>query len=340
MRLHKTLNGIKDEKTPLWFMRQAGRYLPEYRQLRSSEPDFISYCLNSPKAAEATLQPIDRFDLDAAIIFSDILMIPWAMNAGVNFVTGEGPKLTALDKPEDIDALPSHDLLEKLEPVAEALRLTRLRLDDEKSLIGFCGAPWTVATYMIEGGSSRDFKKSRQWLWQNPEAMGNLLNRIADESVNLLEMKAKAGADVLMVFDSWASAVPSHFQDCIVTKPMRRITDGLKARGINCPIIGFPKAIGEHIIPYAENAGINGIGLDHGVNMRWIDANLPKNIAVQGNLDPVSVIAGGKEMFTAADAIMEACSSRPHIFNLGHGFNPETPPENVAALVAHIRGKE
>ena len=137
----------------------SGRYLPEYRQLRSSEPDFISYCLNSPKAAEATLQPIDRFNLDAAIIFSDILMIPWAMNAGVHFVTGEGPRLTALDKPEDIDALPSHDLLEKLEPVAEALRLTRLRLDDEKSLIGFCGAPWTVATYMIEGCSSRDFKK-------------------------------------------------------------------------------------------------------------------------------------------------------------------------------------
>ena len=338
MRLQKTLNGIKDEKTPMWFMRQAGRYLPEYRALRSSELDFISYCLNSPKAAEATLQPIDRFDLDAAIIFSDILMIPWAMGAGVHFVTGEGPKLTPLQQPQDIDDLKSHDLLEKLEPVAEALRLTRSELADEKSLIGFCGAPWTVATYMIEGGSSRDFKKSRQWLWQDPEAIDNLLNRIADESINLLEMKAKAGADVLMVFDSWASAVPSQFQDQIVTHPMRRITDGLKARGIEAPVIGFPKAIGENIISYAENAGINGIGLDHGVDMRWIDANLPKNLAVQGNLDPVSVIVGGKEMFKAADTIMDACSTRPHIFNLGHGFNPDTPPENVAALVDHIRG--
>ena len=340
MRLQKTLSGIKDEKTPIWFMRQAGRYLPEYRALRSSEPDFISYCLNSPKAAEATLQPMDRFDLDAAIIFSDILMIPWAMGTGVHFVTGEGPKLTPLQKPQDIDDLKSHDLLEKLEPVAEALRLTRSGLADEKSLIGFCGAPWTVATYMIEGGSSRDFKKSRQWLWQDPDAMDHLLNRIADESINLLEMKVKAGADVLMVFDSWASAVPSQFQDRIVTGPMRRITDGLKARGINAPVIGFPKAIGENIIAYAENAGINGIGLDHGVDMRWIDANLPKNLAVQGNLDPVSVIAGGKEMFKAADAIMEACSTRPHIFNLGHGFNPDTPPEHVAALTHHIRGME
>ena len=340
MRLHKTLNGQKDKKTPMWFMRQAGRYLPEYRALRASEPDFISYCLNSPKAAEATLQPIERFDLDAAIIFSDILMIPWAMNAGVHFVTGEGPKLTPLEKPSDIDHLPSHDLLEKLEPVAEALRLTRAGLAKEKSLIGFCGAPWTVATYMIEGGSSRDFKKSRQWLWQDPDAMVHLLNRIADESVNLLEMKAKAGADVLMVFDSWASAVPSYFQDKIVTQPMRRISDGLKARSVNCPIIGFPKAIGEHIIAYAETSGVQGIGLDHGVDMHWIDANLPKYMAVQGNLDPVSVIAGGKEMLRAADKIMDACSTRPHIFNLGHGFNPETPPENVVELANYIRGLE
>ena len=340
MRLQKTLSGQKDSKTPIWFMRQAGRYLPEYRVLRASEPDFISYCLNSEKAAEATLQPIDRFDLDAAIIFSDILMIPWAMGAGVHFVTGEGPKLTALNNAGDIDALKSDDMLEKLEPVSEALRLTRNGLDDRKSLIGFCGAPWTVATYMIEGGSSRDFKKSRAWLWQDTDAMEHLLNRLADESIRLLEMKAKAGADVLMVFDSWASAVPAHFQDRFVTKPMRRITDGLKSLGVNTPIIGFPKGIGENIIAYAENAGIQGLGLDHGVNMHWIDINIPKNIAVQGNLDPVSVITGGKEMFAAADNIMDACSSRPHIFNLGHGFNPETPPENVAALAAHIRESE
>ncbi|MCE2516370.1 MAG: uroporphyrinogen decarboxylase [Alphaproteobacteria bacterium] len=337
MRLHKTLSGQKDEKTPIWFMRQAGRYLPEYRELRASTPDFISYCLDSPKAAEATLQPIARYDLDAAIIFSDILMIPWAMGAGVHFVTGEGPKLTALETPQAIDALSSDDLEDKLSPVAKALRLTRASLAPEKSLIGFCGAPWTVATYMLEGGSSRDFGSSRRWLWRDPEAMDHLLDRLVDDSIRLLTMKAKSGADVLMVFDSWASAVPAHFQDRMVTRPMRKISDGLKKAGVNAPLIGFPKGIGENIINYAADAGVNGVGLDHGVDMAWVDANLPKTMAVQGNLDPISVIAGGKEMLAAADRILAACSTRPHIFNLGHGFNPDTPPEHVGQLVDYLR---
>lgn len=339
MRLHKTLSGQKDNKTPMWFMRQAGRYLPEYRELRASTSDFISYCLDSEKAAEATLQPIERFDLDAAIIFSDILMIPWAMGAGVHFVTGEGPKLTALEKPSDIDHLSSDDLEEKLAPVGEALKITRSNLAPEKSLIGFCGAPWTVATYMLEGGSSRDFGLSRRLLWGDPDAMEHLLDRITQESIRLLTMKAKSGADVLMVFDSWASAVPNHFQERFVTKPMRKISDGLKKAGIDAPIIGFPKGIGENTIEYAHGAGVNGIGLDHGVDMKWADANLPKNLAVQGNLDPIAVIAGGGEMLAAADHIMDACSTRPHIFNLGHGFNPDTPPQHVAQLVQHIRAK-
>ncbi len=338
MRLQKTLSGQKDNKTPIWFMRQAGRYLPEYRELRASTPDFISYCLDSPKASMATLQPITRFDLDAAIIFSDILMIPWAMNAGVYFITGEGPKLTPLQSPTDIDFLKSDDLEEKLKPVAEALKLTRAGLDPSKSLIGFCGAPWTVATYMLEGGSSRDFSISRRWLWRDPLAMEHLLNRLVDESIRLLVMKANAGADVLMVFDSWASAVPSHFQERMVITPMRKITDGLKKAGVTVPVIGFPKGIGEKIINYAHNAGVNGIGLDHGVDIAWADQNLPKNLAIQGNLDPISVIAGGNEMLKSADHIMDIFSTRPHIFNLGHGFNPDTPPDHVAQLVKHIRG--
>ena len=337
MRLHQTLSGQKDVKTPIWFMRQAGRYLPEYRALRASEPDFISYCLNSEKAAEATLQPIERYDLDAAIIFSDILMIPWAIGAGVHFVTGEGPKLTPLSSPYDIDQLSADGLEEKLAPVGKALALTRQGLDDEKSLIGFCGAPWTVATYMIEGGSSKDFGKSRRWLWADPDGFEHLIDRIVADSIRLLTMKAKAGADTLMVFDSWASAVPAQMRERFVTKPMRKITDGLKANGITAPVIGFPKGVGEFVISYAENAGINGLGLDHGVDMVWADRNLPKNLAVQGNLDPVSVIAGGNEMLKAADVILDACSTRPHIFNLGHGFNPDTPPEHVATLVQHIR---
>ncbi len=339
MHLHHTLSGQKDAKTPIWFMRQAGRYLPEYRALRASEPDFISYCLNSKKAAEATLQPIQRYDLDAAIIFSDILMIPWAMGAGVHFVTGEGPKLTALNSPYDIDALSSEDLEEKLAPVGRALELTRQGLDQEKSLIGFCGAPWTVATYMIEGGSSKDFGKSRRWLWSDPDGVEHLINRLVDDSIRLLTMKAKHGADVLMVFDSWASAVPSALRDRFVTTPMRKITNGLKNNGVTTPVIGFPKGVGDYVIPYAEQAGIDGLGLDHGVDMTWADQNLPKGLAVQGNLDPIAVIAGGKDMLSAADAILDACATRPHIFNLGHGFNPDTPPEHVATLVKHIRSR-
>lgn len=337
MSLLKTLSGQKDDKTPIWFMRQAGRYLPEYRKLRASTPDFISYCLDSQKAAEATLQPIKRYDLDAAIIFSDILMIPWAMEAGVHFVEGEGPKLTPLETPAAIDNLKSDDLEIKLEPVAEALRLVRTGLSPEKSLIGFCGAPWTVATYMIEGGSSRDFNRSKYWLWQDPSAFDHLLERLVAESIRLLTMIAEARADVLMVFDSWAGAVPSHFQERVVIKPMKQISDGLKKAGITAPIIGFPKGIGAGLIDYAHGAKVDGIGLDHHVDLKWADANLPKNLAVQGNLDPLAVVAGGAEMFRAVDHILEVLAERPHIFNLGHGLTPQTPPEHVAELVQYIR---
>ena len=337
MRLHRTLSGLKDATTPIWFMRQAGRYLPEYRDLRASEPDFISYCLNSKKSSEATLQPMKRYDLDAAIIFSDILMIPWAIGAGVRFIEGEGPKLNALGAPYDIDQLPCDGLEQKLSPVAESLRLVRQNLGSDKSLIGFCGAPWTVATYMIEGGSCKDFAKSRQWLWKDLDGFEHLLNRLVEDSIRLLTMKAESGADTLMVFDSWAGAVPWPLRDRFVTKPMRRITEGLKKNGVKAPIIGFPKGVGEFILDYAEGAGINGVSLDHGVDMLWADRNLPKNLAVQGNLDPAAVVAGGAEMLKATDKILDACATRPHIFNLGHGFHPTTPPEHVTDLVNHVR---
>jgi uroporphyrinogen decarboxylase len=337
MRLHHTLSGKKDKKTPIWFMRQAGRYLPEYNDLRKSEPDFISYCLNSEKATKATLQPIQRFDLDAAIIFSDILMIPWAINIGVRFVAGEGPKLTPLRSPHDINTFSSDDLEKKLAPVGKAIEMTRKSLDAEKSLIGFCGAPWTVATYMIEGGTSKGFERSRHWLWKDPERFEYLIDRLVSDSIRLLTMQVKSGADVLMVFDSWASAVPSEMRERFITTPMRKITDGLKNNGVTVPVIGFPKGVGEYIIPYTENSGISGLGLDHGVDISWADRNLPKSIAVQGNLDPFAVVAGGREMLKAADHILDVCASRPHIFNLGHGLNPDTPPEHVATLVQHIR---
>ena len=337
MRLDKTLEGHKDRETPIWFMRQAGRYLPEYRELRSSEPDFIKYCLNSEKAAAATLQPLERFELDAAIIFSDILMIPWALGANVRFVEGEGPRLDPLARPGKVSEMESSGLLEDLSPVFEALKIVRRRLDGDRNLIGFCGAPWTVATYMLEGGGSRDFETSRRWLWSDREGMESLLGRLADESVAYLAAKAAAGADTLMIFDSWAGAVPSDCLKSAVIGPTRRILDGLRKQGVEAPVIGFPKGIGEGVIAYAEQTGIQAIGLDHGIDPFWADANLPKGLAVQGNLDPASLMVGGSAMLSSADRILEAFSGRPHIFNLGHGIGQHTPPEHVAALVDHVR---
>ena len=337
MKLDETLKGRKDADTPIWLMRQAGRYLPEYRELRASEPDFIQYCLNSEKAAAATLQPVDRYGLDAAIIFSDILMIPWAMGAGVRFVENEGPKLDPLESAGDIGRMDSSGLLDDLAPVFKAVGITRGKLSAARNLIGFCGAPWTVATYMIEGGGSRDFEKSRNWLWSDPEGMAALMDRLVEESVVYLEAKAAAGADTLMIFDSWAGSVPSDFLDRMVIDPTRRIVEGLRGRGVAAPVIGFPKGIGEGVVAYAAGTGIQAVGLDHGVDPRWADGNLPKGFAVQGNLDPAALMEGGANMLAAADRILDAFSTRPHIFNLGHGIGQHTPPEHVERLVSHVR---
>ena len=336
MRLDQTLSGKKDKKTPIWLMRQAGRYLPEYRDLRATEPDFISYCLNSVKAAEATMQPIKRFDMDAAIIFSDILMVPWAMGVDVRFIEGEGPKLKALSN-LNLNNLKKTTLNKDITAVFEAIKLTRSKLAADKNLIGFCGAPWTVATYMIEGGSSRDFERSRSLLWNETDKLVALLDRLVLESVDYLTAQAKAGADVLMIFDSWASAVPSYFIDSVVINPTHSIIEGLRAQGITSPVIGFPKGIGENIITYTEKSGVSAIGLDHSIDPHWAHANLPKNVALQGNLDPMALIEGGKQMLAATDKILDAFASRPHIFNLGHGINQHTPISHVETLINHIR---
>ena len=337
MRLDKTLEGRKDKDTPIWLMRQAGRYLPEYRELRASEPDFIKFCLDRGKAAAATMQPIERYGFDAAIVFSDILMIPWALGAGVRFVDGEGPRLDPLEAPGDIEGMDSSGLLRDLEPVFETLAEVRGKLDDGRNLIGFCGAPWTVATYMLEGGGSRDFDSSRRRLWTDPGGMESLLGRLADESVAYLEAKAAAGADTLMVFDSWAGAVPSDFLQTVVVEPTRRIVDGLRKRGVDAPVIGFPRGIGGGIADYAAGSGVQAVGLDQGIDPFWADANLPAGMAVQGNLDPASLMEGGRAMLSSADRILEAFANRPHIFNLGHGIGQHTPPEHVATLVDHVR---
>jgi len=334
-----TLSGRQSEKSPIWLMRQAGRYLAEYRTVRASEPDFISFCLNPKKAVEVTLHPIDRFGFDAAIIFSDILMVPWALDRNVRFVTGEGPKLDPMVTGGEITESMIASMAPRLTPVATAIRNCRAALTADKALIGFAGAPWTIITYLLEGGSSRDFATARRWMWENDVRFDRLLDLVSLATADFLSLQAKAGADALMLFDSWASAVPSHLRKKVVINPVKRITGILRDRGIETPLIGFPKGIGAGLIEYCNETELQCVGIDHGVDMRWAATTLPSHLTLQGNLDPLSLIAGGDSMACAIDEILDATSGRPHIFNLGHGITPETPIEHVHDLLARVRGQ-
>ena len=335
-----TLSGQNSAPPPIWLMRQAGRYLEDYRAVRASEPDFISFCLNPDKAVEVTLQPIDKFGFDAAIIFSDILMVPWALDRNVRFVTGEGPKLDPMQQGTEITEAGVASMASRLGPVGEAISKCRAALDDDKALIGFAGAPWTIITYLLEGGSSRDFAIARRWMWENEARFDHLLGLISDATVEFLDLQARAGADVLMLFDSWASAVPSHLRKKVVIDPVNHIVGALRSRGHRQPVIGFPKGIGEGLVAYCNETDIDAVGLDHGVDMRWAAASLPDHLVLQGNLDPMSLIAGGESMHRAIDDILEAMATRRHIFNLGHGITPETPVAHVHDLLSRVRGTD
>ena len=333
------LNGKTLDKPPAWIMRQAGRYLPEYRRVRKSVDNFIDFCLSPEKACEVTLQPIRRYDFDASIIFSDILLVPHAMGREVKFIPGTGP---FLEKLTDISQLnqPSHEnFLNFLEPVAQAVKLTRLNLPKKTALIGFSGAPWTLMTYMLEGGSSRDFYLSRQFLWSKPAQSEKLLRILCEYIVCFLSLQAEAGANVLMLFDSWAGAVPSARRKSVIIDMHNQIIADLRAKNIQLPIISFPKGLSEGLITYCDQVDIQAVGLDHYTDRHWAACNLRKDIVLQGNLDPLALVAGGDQMKAEIDDILECFSTRRHIFNLGHGIVPQTPPENVNALLAQLRGR-
>ena len=335
-RFLDTLSGTINTPPPVWLMRQAGRYMSEYRALRASETDFISFCLNSTKASEVTMQPIKRFGFDAAIIFSDILLVPWALNRNVRFVPGTGPLLEPLQAVSDIDVALLDQMPDRLASVGQAIQMTRAHLPEETALIGFAGAPWTIITYMLEGQSSRDFPTSRRWLWENNRNFDALLELVIEATVRFLELQARAGADALMLFDSWASAVPAHARDHVVSDPVAQIIDQLARRGIRKPVIGFPKGIGEGLVRYCELSGVRAVGIDHGTDIRWATQHLPEDIVLQGNLDPMTLIDAGKKMQDSIAEILDVCSGRPHIFNLGHGITPETPVEHVDRLLEMI----
>jgi uroporphyrinogen decarboxylase len=322
---------------PIWMMRQAGRYLPEYRLVREKAGSFWTMCMTPDLAREVTLQPIRRFDFDAAIIFSDILVIPFALGQEVRFEDGIGPRLppltaaTELTRDEDLWA-------KRLAPVYQALSAVRAELAPEKALIGFAGAPWTLAAYMLEGQGSPDQRAARLMGYRAPAAFAELLNRLADAVAWHLVRQLEAGADVVQIFDSWAGGLPlDSFAEWVV-KPTTRIVDAVRAKHPKARIIGFPRATTQAGYEAYLATGVDAIGIDTATSMRWAAKTLGGQVAVQGNLDPIALIAGGTALDAGIDRILADTEGTPFIFNLGHGVLPETPLEHVAQLVARVRG--
>jgi len=335
------LSGMKPERVPFWFMRQAGRYLPEYRELRARKNGFMDMAMDPVSACEITMQPIRRFGMDAAIIFSDILVIPYALGQSLDFVPGEGPKLDALKEAKDIARLGFRDFKSKLSPVYEALSLTRAALKGEgfhhTALIGFAGAPWTVATYMIEGGGSKDFAKVKTWAYSDPDSFSQLIELLSEATAAYLCRQAQAGAEVLQIFDSWAGVLDSSQYKRWVIEPTRKIIQQVRSEYPHIPIIGFPKGSGQNYITYAQETGITAIGLDAQVPTGWAARSLQPLMPVQGNLDPFCLRAGGDALTLTAEQILNDFSGAPFIFNLGHGVNKETPIEHVEKLAQIVK---
>jgi uroporphyrinogen decarboxylase len=339
-RLLRTLRGEAVWPPPVWLMRQAGRYLPEYRAVRAGVKDFVALCTTPALAAEVTLQPIRRYGFDAAILFSDILMLPWALGHGLEFKEGEGPVLPKLRDEAAVAALDPSRVAARVAPIMETVRLVRSGLAAEgfadTTLIGFAGAPFTVACYMVEGGGSKDFAAVRGMAYAQPALFQRLMDVLTEASIEYLSAQVVAGAEVLMLFDSWAGVLsPSLFRmHCVA--PTARIVSALKARHPGVPVIGFPRLAGVMTRDYAAT-GVDGVGVDTGSDIAAVAAMLPAQMAVQGNLDPLAVVAGGSAMASEAAAILVAMRGRPFIFNLGHGIVPQTPPEHVAALLELVR---
>jgi uroporphyrinogen decarboxylase len=336
--LLRALGGEPLDVPPIWLMRQAGRYLPEYLALRAKAPDFLSFCLTPELAAEATLQPIRRFGFDAAIVFSDILVVPHALGQRVAFREGEGPVLDALRDDRDVRKLELGCVAERTAPVRETLRQVRAVLPPDVALIGFAGAPWTVATYMVEGGTSRDFVRTKRWAFADPTSFAGLLDCLVSATTSYLFGQVEAGADAVQLFDSWAGVLPESEFRRLVIEPTARIVRAVKARHPTVPIIGFPRGAGVLYEAYAGDTGVDAVSVDSTVPRAWAREHLQARHAVQGNLDPVLLLAGGSVMATAARAIVATLRDGPFVFNLGHGILPETPPETVAALVEVVRG--
>jgi uroporphyrinogen decarboxylase len=334
--LYQTLKGKRHEKPPIWLMRQAGRYLPEYRALRQSKGGFLELVNDSAAAAEVTLQPIKRFGFDGAILFSDILMIPNALGQKLWFEEGEGPRLA----PKLVDhALSALEVApQRLDPVYETVRQVKAALAPETTFLGFAGSPWTVATYMVAGQGSKEQAETRRMAYRDPQAFSLIIDAIASQTVEYLSRQIDAGVDVVQLFDSWSGSLsPAQFERWVI-EPTHWIVAQLKMRHPETPIIGFPKGAGGKLLAYARETGVDAVGLDETVDPHWANASLPAEMPVQGNLDPLALIAGGEALSRAVERIIKAFPERPHIFNLGHGILPDTPIAHVEELLAIVRG--
>lgn len=331
-----TLRGQRADSVPLWLMRQAGRYLPEYRALRAEKGGFLDLCYDAGAAAEVTVQPIRRFGFDGAILFSDILIVPHAMGQKLEFLAGEGPRLSPTLLETSLDAL--EGVPERLDAIYGTVARVRALLAPQTTLLGFAGSPWTVATYMIAGEGSRDQHDARALAYRDPARMQAILDAVGDLTVEYLSGQAKAGAEAVQLFDSWAGSLAPDEFDRWVVAPNARIVDRLRSLHPDLPIIGFPKGAGEKLPRYAEETGVDALGVDETIDPEWAARNLPAAMPLQGNLDPLLLLAGGNALEDRVDTILRAFAGRPHVFNLGHGIDRRTPIAHVERLVEKVRG--
>jgi len=336
-KLLRVLRGETLSPPPVWLMRQAGRYLPEYRETRAKAANFLDFCFSPDLAVEATLQPLRRYGFDAAILFSDILVIPHGLGQRVWFEEGVGPCLEPIETPADTARLSADRLHERLAPVYETLRRLNAELPPETALIGFAGAPWTVATYIIEGGSSRDFARAKAWAYRRPGEFQRLIDLLTAATADYLMAQVEAGAEVLQLFDSWAGVWPESAFRRWCLEPAKKIREHLGRAAPGVPMIQFPRGAGALYATCAAEGGFEGLSLDTTVPLNWAREALQGQAALQGNLDPLVLVAGGEILQSETERILAALGKGPFVFNLGHGIVPETPPEHVAALVRQIR---
>lgn len=334
----RALSGDSLTRPPFWLMRQAGRYLPEYRQVRSVAKNFLQFCYTPDLAVEVTLQPLRRYGFDAAILFSDILVIPDALGQKVEFREGEGPVLEPVRSVADLAHLSAESVLDHLQPVFETVSRLSREIPEETALIGFAGAPWTVATYMVEGKGSKDYATARTWAYRDPEGFGQLIDLLVDATSAYLIRQIEHGAEVVQLFDTWAGVLSESQFRRWVMEPTAEIVRRLKQAHPEVPVIGFPRGAGLLYRDFVEATGVDGVSLDNAMPVSWAAEALQPLCTVQGNLDNMALIAGGESMEREIHNILETLSGGSHIFNLGHGILPETPPEHVARLAEIIKG--